>query len=219
MSRYELMFTIDLLNGQGLPLKTRPGGVVIVTVAAVAPVLLAIGMVGFYLHNRVILSLTECEIVRNEARIDKFSGALEQREALMKEKITYGSCLSEVNSSVKNYMQWSPILTTVVEHMPTSVVLTSLEVKCNVIKKKVPDKDDPEEMKEIEVPVRVLHLQVRGGPQCNCDEDVREFQDHLRTSALLGSMLDNIRVSRDSEKINGRDVFSYEITCVFKPRL
>jgi hypothetical protein len=213
------MFTIDLLNGQGLPLKTKPGGVVVVAMTAILPVLFAIGVVGTYWHNKVILSLTEREIVKNEARIDEFSGALELREALMKEKITYGSCLSEVSSSIKNYTQWSPILTTVVEKMPASVVLTSLKVERNAIKKKVPDKEDPEEMKEVKVPMRVLRLQVRGGPQCNCDEDVRDFQDHLRTSALLGPMLDNIRVSRDSEKIDDRDVFSYEITCVFKPRL
>jgi Tfp pilus assembly protein PilN len=214
------MFTIDLLNEQGIPLKTRPGGVVIVALTAVLPVLLAIGTLGFYLNNKIILSLKEREIGRVETGIEKFSDALEQRDALMREKIAYGSCLSEVSSSLKNYTQWSPILMTVIENMPESVVLTSLEVERKTVKKKVPDEDDPEDMKEIEVPARVLRLSVRGGPQCNCDEDVRDFQDHLRTSALLGPKLEeNIRVSRDSQKIKDQDVFSYEITCVFKPRL
>lgn len=213
------MFTIDLLNGQGLPLKTKPGGVVIVAITAVLPILLAIGTIGFYLHNNVILSLKEREIVKSEAMIDKFSDAMEHREALMREKITYDSCLSEISSSVKNYTQWSPILTTVVENMPESVVLTSFEVERKSVKKKIPDKDDPKNKKEIEVPYRELRLSVWGEAQSNCDEDVRGFQDRLRTSALLGPKLDNIRVSRNSEKIEGRDVFSYEITCVFKPRL
>ena len=213
------MFTIDLLNGQGIPLKTKPGGIVIVALTTVLPVLLAIGTLGFYLNNKVILSLKEREIVKSEARIDIFSDALEQREAIMREKITYESCLSEIRSSIKNYTQWSPILTTVVEYMPESIVLTSLEVERNSIKKKVPNKDNPEEMKEIEVPVRVLRLSVQGGPQSNCDEAVRDFQDHLRTSAHLGPKLETVRVSRDSETIEGQDVFSYEITCVFKPSL
>lgn len=211
------MFTIDLLNGQGRPLKTRPGGVVIVALAAVLPVLLTIGTLGFYLNNKVMLSLKEREIGRIETEIEKFSDALEQQEALMREKITYGNCLSEVSSSLKNYTQWSPILMTVVENMAESVVLTSLEVEQKTVKKKVPDEDDPKDMKEIEVPARVLHLSVRGGPQRNCDEDVRDFQDRLRESALLGPKLENIIPSRESEKINGQDVFSYKITCVFKP--
>lgn len=213
------MFTIDLLNGQGMPLKTRPGGVVIIAVTAVLPVLLAIGTLGFYLNNKVLLSLKNREIAQSEARIDTFSGALEQREALMRKKTAYSTCLSEIRSSIKNYTQWSPILTTVVEHMPESVVLTSLEVKRNSTKIKIPNKEDPKETKEIEVPVRLLRLSVRGGPQCNCDEAVRDFQDHLRTSALLGPKLETIRISRNSETIDKQDVFSYEITCVFKPSM
>ena len=106
------MFTIDLLNGQGIPRKTRPAGVVIVALTAVLPVLLAIGTFGFYLNNKIALSLKEREIVKTEAKIDEFSDALEEREALMEQKITYGVCLSEINSSIKTYDQWSPILTT-----------------------------------------------------------------------------------------------------------
>jgi hypothetical protein len=212
------MFTIDLLNGQGMPKKTRPGGVVIVALTVLLPILLGIGTLGFYLNNKVALSLTEREIGKSEAGIGKFSDALDLRKALMKEKTTYGSCLSEVSSSLKNYTQWSPILTTIAETMPESVVLTSLEVEQKTVKKKVPDEDDPDDMIEIDVPANVLHLGVRGGPLRNCDEDVRDFQDRLRTSPLLGPMLENIIPSRESETIKDQDVFSYKITCVFKPR-
>ncbi|OHB74797.1 MAG: hypothetical protein A2Z25_15590 [Planctomycetes bacterium RBG_16_55_9] len=213
------MFTIDLLNGQGRPLKTRPGGVAIVAATAVLPVLLAVGTLGVYLNNNVILSLKERQIVKSQERIDNFAAALEQREALMKAKAAYSRCLSEVSSSIKNYTQWSPILATVIENMPESVMLTSLEAERNTIRKEVPKKNDSDETKEIEVPVRLLRLSVKGGPGCNCDEAVRDFQERLRTSALLGPRLENIRASRDSEKAGEQDVFSYEITCVFKPGL
>lgn len=219
MGRFELMFTIDLLNGQGLPQKTKPGGVMIAAATSVLPVLLAIGTLGMYLNNKVILSLKEREVVKNEEKIDNFSDALERREALMKEKITYSSCLLEVSTSIKKYTQWSPILTTVVENMPESIILTSLEVERNSIKKNVPLEDNPEETKEIEVLIRILRLNVSGAPQSNCDEAVRDFQDRLRTSELLGPKLENIRVQRDSEKFKGQDIFSYEIICDFKPEL
>lgn len=211
------MFTIDLLNGQGIPPKTRPGGVAIVAITAAVPVLLAVGMVGLYQNNKVALSLMERDIARGQAKIDTFSDALEQREALKEEKNAYGTCLSEVSASLKKHTQWSPILTTVIENMPDSVVLTSLEVKRNSVTKEVPSKDDPGKKEEIEVPARVLCLSVSGGPQCR--EAVRDFQDRLRRSALLGPRLENIIVSRNSETVKGQDVFSYDITCAFEPGL
>ena len=213
------MFTIDLLNGQGIPPKTKPAGMVILAATAVLPVFLALGTLGFYLHNRIILSLKEHEIIKIEAGIDKCADAVEEHDALMREKITYDSSLSDVGSSIKKYIQWSPILTTVVENMPESVVLTSLEVERHSIKKDMPKKDNPKKTEEIEVPVRVLRLGVRGGPQSNCDEVVRDFQDRLRTSVTLGPRLETIRVSRNSETIEDRDILSYEITCIFKPEL
>lgn len=213
------MFTIDLLNGRGIPLKTRPAGIVIVAVTAALPVVLAIGTFSLYWHNKVVLLLKQSEIAKVEADVNQFADAMEKRQALMKEKTNYGSSLSEVGSSIKNYIQWSPILTTVVENMPESIILTSLEVDRISVKKKVPKKDNPEKMEEIEVPARLLQLSVRGAPQSNCDEEVRDFQDRLRTSATLEPKIENIRVSRNSQKIKGQDVFFYEITCVFKPEL
>jgi len=211
------MFTIDLLNGQGIPPKARPGGVAIVAVSAAVPVLLAAGMVGLYLNNRVTLSLMERDVARSQAKIDTFSEALEQREALKKEKNAYSLCLSEVGASTKNHTQWSPILTTVIENMPDSVVLTSLEVERKSVTKEIPSKDDPKKTEKIEIPARVLRLSVSGGPQRSCDEAVRDFQDRLRTSALLEPRLENIIVSRNATTVKGEDIFSYDITCAFKP--
>lgn len=211
------MFTIDLLNGRGIPLKTRPAGIMIVAVTATLPVVLAIGMFSLYWHNKVVLSLKQSEIAKVEADVDQFADAMEKRQVLMKEKISYGNSLSEIGSSLKNYIQWSPILTTVVENMPESIILTSLGVDRISVKKKVPKKDNPKKMEEIEVPARLLQLSVRGAPQSNCDEAVRDFQDRLRTSAVLKSRLENIRVSWNSQKVKGQDVLLYEVTCIFKP--
>jgi hypothetical protein len=98
-------------------------------------------------------------------------------------------------------------------------VLTGLEVKENSVRKKVPQKDNPQEMVDMNIPVRTLRLSVSGSPQQNCDEAVRDFRDSLRSSSLLGPWLENIAVSQESEMLEGQDVASYEIDCVFKPRL
>lgn len=213
------MFTIDLLKGQAIPLKSKPGGLAILAVTAAIPVAVAMGMFSHYLRNKIVVSVKEQEIARCEAEIGKLSDAVKQHEALEKEKITYNDSLLEVKSSIGRHTQWSPVLTTVIENMPDSVVLTSLGVEYDSVKMKVPKKDNPEKTVEISVPVKTLQLSVSGGPQRNCDEAVRDFRDRLWSSAFLGPRLENIRVSQKSETHEGQDVVSYEINCVFKPEL
>jgi hypothetical protein len=219
MSKHNKIFTIDLLNGQGLPLKTRPGGIAIVVLTAIVPILLAMGTFGFYLNNRIILSLKDREVAKSEEKISAFSDALNQREKLMTVKTAYTGYLTEVGSSLRKCIQWSPILVTVVANMPESVVLTSLEVECKSVRKDVPKNDGSGETKQVEALVRVLRLRVTGAPRRDCDEAVKEYQERLRASALLGPRLENIRVSREPERMGDQDTFSYEIACIFKPVL
>jgi len=213
------MFTIDLLKGQGIPMKSSPGGIAIAAVTVAVPMTIAIIMFGFYMNNMTQVSIKEQEIVRCQAEIDKLSGAVELQDSLEKEKIVYGNCLSEVKSSISRYIQWSAVLVTLVENMPNSVMLTGLEVRQDSVRKKVPKKDNPQEMIEANVPVRILRMSVSGSPQYDCNKEVRDFQERLNSSAFLGPKLENIVVSRESETLEGRDVASYEIDCVFKARL
>ena len=213
------MFTIDLLKGQGIPLKSKPGGIAIAAATITMPITVAIVMFGFYLHNKIIVSVKGQEVVRWETEIGKLSEAVELQGALEKEKIAFSESLSEVKSSINRHTQWTPVLRTIIENMPDSVVLTELGVDYDSVKKHVPKKDDPTKMVEIDVLVRTLRLVVSSGSQRNCDEEVREFRDRLRSSAILGPKLEKIGVSQESTLIKGREVVSYEISCLFKPGL
>jgi len=211
------MFTIDLLNGQAVPLKSRPGSLIIIVISAAIPVAIAMGMLSFYHRTSIAASAKEKEITKIQAGIEKLSGAVELQKVLETKKIAYGSCLSEVKSSIKRHTQWSPVLTTLMDNMPETVVLNSLEVEHDTVKKKVPKEDNPKKMVEIDVLVRVLRLTVTGGQQSDNDEAVREFRDRIMASAFLGPKIEKIGVSQKSETIDGRDVVSYEISCVLKP--
>ena len=219
MSTNEVIFTIDLLNGQAIPLKSKPGGLAVVVATAVIPLTVAMGMFSLYLHNNIAVTVKQKEIAKYDAEAGKLSDAVKLQAALEKEKTTYKDSLSDVRSSIKRHTQWSPILTTLIENMPDSVVLTSIEVEHNSVKKKVPKKEDPKKMVEVDVLARTLRLTVSGGSQRNCDEAVREFRDRLRASPFLGPKLENIAVAQQSETRQGRDVVSYEINCLFKPGL
>ena len=213
------MFTIDLLNGQAIPPKSKPGGLAIIAMTTVAPIAVAMGMFITYVNNDVALSVKKKEIARCEIEIGKLSDAVKMQNALEKEKRTYGKYLSEVRSSISKHTQWSPVLTTLMENIPDSVILTSLEIENGSVKKTVPKKDDPKKKVDISVPTRILKLEVSGGDQRNCDQVVKDFMGRLSASASLGPRLENIEHSQESVKVDGRDVMSYEISCFFKPEL
>ena len=213
------MFTVDLLKGQGLPAKSRPAGVVISAVAVAVPLVIAMVMLGFYLRNRIIISVYNREIAGWEAKIGKLSDLVKLQESFEKEKTVYSGCLAEVKSSIGRFTQWSPVVATVVKNMPESVVLTNLEVKQRSMKKKIPKKDDPKKTTDIEIPVRTLCVSVCASPQADSDQMVRDFSARLRSSDFLGPRLENITVSQESGTLDGRDVISYQIDLVFKPGL
>ena len=213
------MFTIDLLKGQGIPIKSGPEGIAIAAITFAVPILVAMVMLGFYLSDRIVIKVAKQEIVNYEKYIDKLSDAVELQKSFEKEKNNINGCLSEALSSIGKHTQWSPILATVVGNMPDSMVLTKLEVKQRSAKIKVPKKDDPKKMIDISVPVRTLQMSVSGRPQANNDKAVKDFMDRLRSSALLAPKLEDIRVSQKSDTLEGQNVVSYEIDCIFKPEL
>ncbi len=213
------MFQIDLLKGQGIPIKRRPWGVAIVTLTVALPIFVAMVMLGFYLGDRIVISVKKQEIIKHEKYINTLSDAVKLQKSFEDEKNSINNCLSEVSSSIGQHTQWSPILATVAENMPDAMVLTRLEVKQRSAKVKVPKKDDPKKMIDISVPARTLQMSVCGRPQANNDKAVKEFMERLRYSALLAPKLEEIRVSQKSDTLEGQNVVSYEIDCVFKPKL
>ena len=211
------MFTIDLLNGQAIPLRIKSGSLAIIVISAAIPITIAAGMLSFYQRNKIVVSVKEQEIAKCQAEIDKLSDAVELQNVLEKKKIAYSSCLTEVKSSIKRHTQWSPVLTTLIKNIPDSVVLNSLAVERKTVKRKVPKEDDPKKMVEVDVLVRILRLSVSGDQQANSDDAVRDFRDRIRDSAFLGPKLEKIGVSQETKRLNDQDVVSYEISCVLKP--
>ena len=217
MSTPQVLFTIDLLNGRALPIKGKPGGLAVIAASAAVPIVVAMGLICLYLHNTAAVAAAEKEIARCEAQLRELSDAVQLKAALEKEKVTFRNYLSDVSSSIKKHTQWSPILTTLIDNIPDSVVLTNIEVEQKSVKKKVPKPDDAEKTVEIDVLVKTLRLRVSSGSDRNCDDAVRDFRDRLRASEVLGPRLENITVAQETESRDGRTIVSYEISCIFKP--
>jgi Tfp pilus assembly protein PilN len=213
------MFTIDLLKGQGIPIKSGPAGLAVAATTVAVPVIAAIVVFGCYLSNATIISIKKQAITSYKAKISTLSDTVNTHKSLEQEKSLYVNCLSEVKSSIINQFQWSGILTAVVENLPAVVVLTKLEVTQQHIKRKVPKKDDPKTTIDISVPVKTLKINVAASPGSNCDEAVKDFRNRLLSSPSLQQIVKSINVSQTSGTLLDRDVVCYEIDCIFNPPL
>jgi Tfp pilus assembly protein PilN len=212
-------FTIDLLKGEGIPFKSGLVGVILAVITAAVPIIIAIILGGLYLNNKVVMSLKAGEITLLEKKVDGLSDVIEQQRALEREKFHYNVCLSEVKSTVGKFDQWSPVLMTLVENMPRSVILTELEVEQNIVKKKVPDKEKPGKVIEVDAPVTTMRVTVSDSSRIDSDQAVKEFRDYLCSSSFLGPKLEKADVSKESGTLGGQDVVYYVINCVFKAEI
>jgi Tfp pilus assembly protein PilN len=224
------MFTIDLLKGQGRPVRTRPKGIAIFVATFAVPTIVAMLLAGFYYNNKVVISIHKQNIASCTTQIERLTDAVKLRESWEKDKGSLNNCLTDVASSIGRHTQWSPILVSLVENLPESVVLSSLEVKQTTIKKKAvanagmagvkdkKDKDKKDNKKaDTNVAVRTLRLRLCGNTNSDFDREIKAFRDRLLASNAISTKLEDVVIaSQTNETMDGRDVIAYDIDCIFK---
>jgi hypothetical protein len=110
-------------------------------------------------------------------------------------------------------------LAAVTESLPEALVLTRLEARQEFVTRKVPSKVNLQTTVDVKVPVRSLGIGVCGYDGNVSYLAVRQLQDRLRSSSVLGPRLDAVTVSQESGTLNGEDVVRYELNCTFKPEI
>ena len=219
------MFTIDLLKGQGRPIRTKPKGIAIVVATFVVPILGAILMASYYYNNKVVISINKQNIANYTTQIERLADTLKLKESWDRDKANLSNCLSEVASSIRTHTQWSPIIVSLVQNLPDSAVLNGLEVRQTSINKKaaagvsaIAEKDKKAKTDDTSVIVRTLRMRLCGNPHSNFDREIKAFRDRLLASNVMGTKLEDVVIAaQTNETMEGRDVISYDIDCIFKP--
>ncbi len=210
-------YTIDLLKGEGLPIRSRPGGIAFACLVVVLPFLTAFGAVSVYLDSGVVITIQKQQTSRLATAVEALSSAVHKREALERDKAQAAWVLSDVKASLGGHSQWSPTLASLVESLSDTLILTKLEARRDTVRIKVPAKDDPTKKVDASIPVRALKICVCGKDKESSSEAVRRFQESLRSSPAIGPMLDTVTVSQDATMLEGHEAVLYEFNCVFKP--
>jgi len=211
------MYEIDLLKGQGIPARFRPESAAAFAAAAVIPAVVAVTLVGLYLHNRALIAAGKKGIESYERQTLRLTDASAAQKAIREEHAYLTACLAEVNQSIKAHTQWSGVLRTIAESLPASVQLDELRVEQRFTRHKVPKPNDPKKTVTITLPARTLYLTVRGSEGLDADRAVNTFREQLWQSEAIGSRLENIKVAKQVRETDNRPTTTYEISCVFKP--
>ena len=211
------MFTIDLLKGQGIPLKHRPQGIAITVVALLVPVVILIAMVSFYMSNQVSINVVQQRIARCDESIIGLAREVQLQKEFNDQKNTINLGLKEVAGNIGNHMQWSPVILEIVQNLPKNVKLKRLEGHQSMETRKIAKKGSPGTKVDTTVLIRRLHVSVSGNISANCDQAVKDFREKLYGSEVIGKLLEDVRVSQEYDNINGGQMVSYQIDCIFKP--
>jgi hypothetical protein len=212
------MFTIDLLKGQGIPMRVTLQAVAVVAAAALFPVVMGIAVFFYYTNSVVTLSVQQQQLAGYRAKTAKLSDDVAHKEAIEGEISAHRSCLAEVNSLVVTHYQWSPVLGDLVESIPESLVLRTLQVRDRSLRKKIQDPQNPHMTKEISVAAKTLMMNVRVTSGSDSDA-VEDLQEKLYSSESLGPMVEKIVVSRQTETFEDHSVTSYDIGCLLRSKI
>lgn len=209
------MLSIDLLKGQGIPIKSRPGGAAFVTIIIAVPVIIAVVMLGNYVRGTIVVSTNKRILKNYEADIADFSKNIEFQQNAKSRIENMKACLGEVSDIMKQQIQWSEILEDLAKSLPHHLVLSELNLRLESVNKEVPRRDDPEKKITIPVPKCVLSINFYGKRMSNSDQDALEFLQSLRAAEALKAKVESIRMLSQHEDPKD-DTVHYEIECEFK---
>ena len=210
------MHTIDLLRGQGIPAKTTLGGVAMLIVMVVVPILAAAGMVDRYMQNITDIEIKQQTITTEEATIEEFADAVKSKKSLERQQSAINSKLSEVSSCLGNYIQWSPVLKTLAEHMPAKMVMSSLSAASTPLRQQVASEKDPKQKVNVTITRRTLILDISGSEQLDYGSMVQTYSNRLKSSKELGPKLEDIVFSQKPGSTGDLKTVSYTMNLIFK---
>jgi len=200
-------FTIDLLKGQGIPVKTSPQGIAIIAAGITVPFIIVVIMLGIYLNNRVSIPIREHELAVYEQKMQTLSEGVKVQQMFNKDKESINGSAPEVASALRKFTAWSPVIRIIAENMPGAMVLSRLDAKQTVSSQAGTGAASV---------AREVEINISGKATGNWDEEVKSFRSRLLESGTLKSRLQDIPVSQQSSKGGEKDSISYDLRMVFK---
>lgn len=209
------MHKIDLLKGQGIPAKTTTGGIIVLTLIVIVPFFCAAGILDWYLQTKVDIELMQQRISTSKEAISLHEPDLKLKKSLEQKIVLLNNQLREVSGCVKTFIQWSPVMVTLSENMPSRMVMSKLITHNTNVRRATTKKKADKEAK-ISAPERTMTMNICGNKTGAYDTMVQEYQERLNSSPSLKPILKNIVPSKEAAAMGTDQIESYIMNIIFK---
>jgi hypothetical protein len=208
------MHNIDLLKGQGIPAKATTGGVIILTVMVIVPILVTAGMLDWYLQTGIYIETMQQKIVTAKETIAAHTPDVKLKHSLEQEISLMNGKLSEVSRTLDIFVQWTPVLVTLVENMPGPMIMRDLTSQSQSVRRTTRRNTDPNKPVTIPIPERRLVMNISGSKPGSYYQTVQKYQERLNNSPVLKPKIKDIVPS--TEAATGNDqTESYIMNIIF----
>lgn len=210
------MFEIDLLKGKNRPTRRSLKKTVLQTVPFIIPLIAAAGWATSYSRDCTLLRIETDQIQKNQMMID------DAQEAIASYRHTNGrinatkKCIETISKGLAYRIQVSDLLVELVQTLPDDIFINEINLERDVRLEKVRDPQTKEE-KQWPVVERNMTLTLCGFDPIKCDQQVREYINHLKTSKVLADVFTEIKpAARQQGRVDERSAIYYEIECTFR---
>jgi len=209
------MLNIDMLKGQGIPMKSNPGTALLLALVIAVPVLATMAITAEYLNGRIELKTLKNEWSEVEDNISQLSAGVKFQASDRGIINNINACFVEVHEILQYHIQWTPVLVTLIENLPEKLFLEKLTLDTYPLQTEVPKRSDPLEFVSVDVPKSIVFIDLYSHL---ADDDIKNVQDYIEQLNSLESFREKIDSIRPLTQITDEHegVKRYSIKCVFK---
>jgi Tfp pilus assembly protein PilN len=208
-----MRFTIDLLQGKGLPQRSRPGTIALAAVPFLIPVL-ATGLLGArWYHSSSQIEAEHAVLMQNQQHIDQNAQVLREYETIQQNILEARHNIKNITDALAYEMPASPILLELVQALPPTVFVQKLDLDYQPLRQKVtnPQNNQVTFQRTIQ---RTLRLTLAGPNQIDTDQAVDDYIQTLRSLPFLSRVAKEIQItSRQETEVDKQILIFYEIRC------
>lgn len=200
-----MMFTIDLLKGQGKPKVKQRGTLLLVAMALVVPVLIFLLMTGQYVSASIDLPI-------QQSTLDKLKNKDSDQVAPVKNEIDLcKSYLKEVKDIVSGQVQWSNILVQLVENLPDTLIIDSLKTSENSYSVEQTSKTDPNKKIKVKKTRYIANMRIIADLD---DVTFDAIQEYVKKLSSLG--MATIIKNQGTASVKNKEVMVYQVESVIE---
>jgi hypothetical protein len=113
-------------------------------------------------------------------------------------------------------MQWSPVLETLAENMPSRMIMSGLRAESTSERRQVTSEKNPARMVNVNITKRTLVLDITSNESLDYGKEVQNYANRLKSSPVLGPRLESIEVSQKPGTAKDLNTVSYTMNLIFK---